>query len=539
MSRLRVLIIASLLSALAATVPVAVMVYATWDRAVSLEQDRLREIAERALRRADQSYDESLAALKSAEASSSPPCGEEHIRRMQTLVMTSPSVDQMGYFEGGKLRCTSWGSFDGDVDQPSADHVTSDGAGIKVDVRPQATNRRSVLAILYGSYDVLVDPRRFVDVIADPQVKLALASPDGRLLSSQTGMDPELRQRLLREPGEGLDQNTLYATARNSEWLAIATAPRTALVATFRQQAWLFVPLGLLLAAACTTLVVWLSRRRLSLRGELSIAIRKRELYLHYQPIIELDTGICVGAEALVRWQRPDGSQIRPDIFVPLAEENGLITALTDLVIENVVSDMRELLVQDRSAHIAINLAAEDIISGRALKSITQRMAGSGILPQQIWLEATERGFLDADRARTMLAAARRAGHSIAIDDFGVGYSSLQYLEQLPLDALKIDKSFIDAIGTESATTPVTPHIINMAKELGLFVVAEGVETEPQLAYLHSQKVQFGQGWLFSRPLPRDEFIAFHRQRQQRYGAAREDMQNPRSVPIEQAGVEE
>ncbi len=169
---------------------------------------------------------------------------------------------------------------------------------------------------------------------------------------------------------------------------------------------------------------------------------------------------------------------------------------------------------------------------------ISKHMAGSGILPQQIWMEATERGFLDLDRARTMLAQARRAGHSVAIDDFGVGFSSLQYLEQLPLDALKIDKSFIDAIGTESATSPVTPHIIDMAKELGLWVVAEGVETEAQLAYLHTRKVEFAQGWLFSRPLPRDEFVVFHHKRQQRYGAAREHMQNPRSVPIEREGVE-
>jgi len=298
------------------------------------------------------------------------------------------------------------------------------------------------------------------------------------------------------------------------------------------------VPVGLLLAAAGAGLVIWLSRRRLSLRGELATAIRRRELYLHYQPIIELDTGICVGAEALVRWQRPDGTQVRPDLFIPLAEEAGMIADVTDLVIENVVRDMRELLVADRSAHIAINLAAEDISSGRALKMISRHMAGSGILPQQIWMEATERGFLDLDRARTMLAAARRAGHSVAIDDFGVGFSSLQYLQQLPLDALKIDKSFIDAIGTESATSPVTPHIIDMAKELGLWVVAEGVETEAQLAYLHSRHVEFGQGWLFSRPLPRDEFVAFHHKRQQQYGAAREHMQNPRSVPIEREGIE-
>ncbi|WP_447933959.1 EAL domain-containing protein [Stenotrophomonas lactitubi] len=538
MSRLRVIIGGTVLAVLAAAVPIAVMVYATWDRAVSVEQQRLHAIAERSLRRTEVSYQEALAALKSAEATVLPPCGAEHILRMQTLVMTTPSSDQMGYFEGGKLRCTSWGPFLRDVDQPTPDHVTSDGVGITVDVRPEAAGRRPMLSIMYGPYDVLVDPRRFVDVIVDPDVRLALASPDGRLLTQQDGMDPTLLQQLLREPGEGLDRNTLYASARSGEWLAIATAPRTALTATFRQQAWLFVPLGLLMAAAGAGLVIWLSRRRLSMRGELGIAIRRRELYLHYQPIIELDTGICVGAEALVRWQRPDGTQVRPDLFIPLAEEAGMIAAITDLVIENVVADMRELLAEDRSAHIAINLAAEDISSGRALKVISQRMAGSGILPQQIWLEATEHGFLDIDRARTMLAAARRAGHSVAIDDFGVGYSSLQYLQQLPLDALKIDKSFIDAIGTESATSPVTPHIIGMARELGLWLVAEGVETEAQLAYLHSQHVQFGQGWLFSRPLPRDEFIAFHRKRQQQYGAAREHMQNPRSVPFEreQAG---
>ncbi|QZN79060.1 EAL domain-containing protein [Stenotrophomonas sp. DR822] len=538
MSRLRVIIGGTVLAVLAAAVPIAVMVYATWDRAVSVEQQRLHAIAERSLRRTEVSYQEALAALKSAEATVLPPCGAEHIQRMQTLVMTTPSSDQMGYFEGGKLRCTSWGPFQQDVDQPTPDHVTSDGAGITVNVRPEAAGRRPMLSMMYGSYDVLVDPRRFVDVIVDPDVRLALASPDGRLLSQQDGMDPDLLQQLLREPGDGLDRDTLYASARSGEWLAIATAPRTALAATFRQQAWLFVPLGLLMAAAGAGLVIWLSRRRLSMRGELGIAIRRRELYLHYQPIIELDTGICVGAEALVRWQRPDGTQVRPDLFIPLAEEAGMIAAITDLVIENVVADMRELLAEDRTAHIAINLAAEDISSGRALKVISQRMAGSGILPQQIWLEATEHGFLDIDRARTMLAAARRAGHSVAIDDFGVGYSSLQYLQQLPLDALKIDKSFVDAIGTESATSPVTPHIIGMARELGLWVVAEGVETEAQLAYLHSQHVQFGQGWLFSRPLPRDEFIAFHRKRQQQYGAAREHMQNPRSVPFEreQAG---
>ncbi|RXY90011.1 hypothetical protein DD607_27540, partial [Salmonella sp. 3DZ2-4SM] len=287
MSRLRVIIGGTALALLAAALPIAVMAYATWDRAISVEQQRLRDIADRTLRRSDLSYQEALAALKSAEAGAYASCSPEHIRRMQTLVMTTPSIDQMGYFEGGKLRCTSWGPFLSDVDQPTPDHVTSDGAGIAVDVRPEISGRRQVLAVLYGSYDALVDPRRFVDVIADPNVRLALASPDGRLLAKQPGLDPDLLEALLRDPGEGLDHATLFATARNEEWLAIATTPRTALAAAFRQQAWLYVPVGLLLAAAGAGLVIWLSRRRLSLRGELATAIRRRELYLHYQPIIE------------------------------------------------------------------------------------------------------------------------------------------------------------------------------------------------------------------------------------------------------------
>ncbi|WMJ67655.1 EAL domain-containing protein [Stenotrophomonas sp. 24(2023)] len=533
MNRAQIIVVGSLLALLAALLPIAAMVYATWDRAIHVEQQRLRGLADRALLRADQSYRAVLESLQTMEASGLEPCSPEHIRRMQALVMRTAAVDQMGYFEDGRLRCTSWGPVTQPVLQPRMDHVTSDGAGIALDVRPEINDRRPMMAVFLGAHDALVDPARLVDVIGEPHLCLALASPDGRLLATQGNPDRTLMQRLLRQPGDGLDGDTLYATARSPEWLAIATGPRTALAATFRQQAWLFVPIGLLLAAAAVGAVVWKSRQRLSLRGELATAIRRRELFMHYQPIIELETGICVGAEALVRWQRPDGSLVRPDLFIPMAEEAGMIADVTDLVIDLVLADMRELLVHDRSAHIAINLAAEDISTGRALRVLGQRMAGTGVLPQQIWLEATERGFLDIDRARTTLAAARRAGHSIAIDDFGVGYSSLQYLAQLPLDALKIDKSFIDAIGTDSATSPVTPHIIGMARELGLWVVAEGVETEAQLAYLHAQQVQFGQGWLFARPLPREEFIAFHARRQQQYGAAREVMQNPRSVDIE------
>jgi sensor c-di-GMP phosphodiesterase-like protein len=267
-------------------------------------------------------------------------------------------------------------------------------------------------------------------------------------------------------------------------------------------------------------LVVWLSRRRLSPLGELSIAVQRREFIVHYQPLIELKTGICVGAEALVRWRRPDGQMVRPDLFIPLAEENGLIEEITDQVIYATIAELKTVLLADRSLHIAVNLAADDIKSGRILPVIQAVLENTGILTQQIWLEATERGFMDVKSARATIEEARRRGHSVAIDDFGTGYSSLQYLQELPLDALKIDKSFIDTIGTDSATSSITPHIIDIAKSLDLYIVAEGIERQEQADYLIERGVQYGQGWLFSKALPAAEFIALNNNRKRRRGAA-------------------
>lgn len=531
MKRVSTIAAIALAAVLGAILPMAGLLYVSWSRAQVADADRLERTAERTLQRAHRAYEGGLLALRKLNQSALPPCSPEHIRLMRSMALATTSAEQVGYFAEGRLQCSSWGVMDELVPEPTADHITADGAAITLGVSPGAGDVAGTLvSVQLGRHDILIDPERFVDVIADPNVRLAVATPDGRLIAQQPMPDPALLQRLLREPHSGHTPRTLFATAQDQEWLALAVAPRTGLLAAFEQQFWQLLPLGAVGAVLAIAGGVWLSRRRLSLRSELAIAVRRREFRMHYQPIIELDTGICVGAEALVRWTRADGTQVRPDLFIPVAEENGLIEALTDHVMDLVLSDMRELLIHDRSAHIAINLSAGDVSSGRALKVLSGKLVGTGIHPQQIWLEATERGILDIQGARTSLAAARRAGHCVAIDDFGVGYSSLQYLQQLPLDALKIDKSFIDSIGTHSATSPVTSHIIDMAKTLGLFTVAEGIETSAQLAYLQSRQVEFGQGWLFSRPLPAGEFIAYHEERRTQYGKAPEDMQRPDGI---------
>lgn len=530
MYRTRILPIMIGVAILAVVVPMTLMTWLSWRQAAHVAQAQLQESADRALQRADRSYGQALVALQAMQQVTLPPCSRQHVRQMQAKVVTTSSVDQISYFREGRMRCSSWGQADpadAAVQWAAPDHTTADGAALQLDVEPRAAYGRRMLSLRLGDYDALMDPGHFIDVIGMHDVHAAIATPDGRLIAQQALPDQELLASLLRNPRSGMDDRILFASARSESWLAIVTTPRISRRTVFEQQFWVFFPLSLALAIASVAGIAWMSQRHQSMQGELVLALQRNELYVAYQPIIELKTGICVGAEALIRWQRSDGSEVRPDLFIPMAEEGELVETITDLVIDRVIADMRSLLVEDRSAHIAINLAPDDMITGRALKVIAGKLAGTGIANQQIWLEATERGFMDIERARAVITAARHSGHAVAIDDFGVGYSNLQYLQQLPLDALKIDKSFIDAIGTDSATSPVTGHIIDMAKTLGLFVVAEGVETEAQLAYLHGRQVEFGQGWLFSKALRSEEFITFHQRRRALYGSAREDMQNP------------
>jgi sensor c-di-GMP phosphodiesterase-like protein len=430
---------------------------------------------------------------------------------MRKQVMDARAVDEVGYFADGLLKCTSWGLTESSIVLKPGDYITADGISVDVRIRPRVSRGKPMMALQRREYNVLVDPVRFVDVIVDPGIRLAITNDQGLPVAELNEPDPELVRLALARGSAGMTDENLFAVARSDGWIAVAIEPRANLLPNLRREQMFLVPIGGFIAAFIVGVVVWFSRKRLSPRAELETAVEKREFVVHYQPIIELHGGTCIGAEALVRWQRPDGTPVRPDLFIPLAEETGLIGAITEQVVAAVVADLGTLLVTERSLHVAINLSAADIEDGRILDVVSTAIGQRGIEPRQIWLEATERGFMNMDAARSTIVEARRRGFAVAIDDFGTGYSSLQYLQGLPLDALKIDKSFIDTIGRNTATSSVTPHIIDMAKTLGLAVVAEGVETEAQAEYLRAHKVDGGQGWLFAKPMPALEFIAYFR----------------------------
>ena len=269
---------------------------------------------------------------------------------------------------------------------------------------------------------------------------------------------------------------------------------------------WLFAGV-----ASGLTLSAWLGLsmvRRLSPLGQLSDAVRRHQFIVAYQPIVDLATRRCIGAEALVRWKHQNRI-VRPDHFIPLAEHRGLIQAITDQVFDTILLELGEFLQRYRELYVSINLSAPDLTSRRFLERLTPAIAAAKIAPQQIRIEATERCFLDADAAKEVIQAFRDAGHPVYIDDFGTGYSSLSHLQNFQVDALKIDKSFVDTVDQDAASSSVASHIIDMALTLHVQVVAEGIEREEQACYLRTRGAQFGQGWLFSAPLTAPDFIRY------------------------------
>ncbi|WP_213878151.1 EAL domain-containing protein [Pseudomonas sp. dw_358] len=262
---------------------------------------------------------------------------------------------------------------------------------------------------------------------------------------------------------------------------------------------WLLLPISLVLALMIGWMTLMQVRRRRSLEGELQGALRRNELLVLYQPIINLHSRVCVGAEALVRWRRSDGSLTSPDLFIPLAESSGQIEQITDFVLARLLDQLGPLLRANPKLYVSVNLAACDVTRPRIGAVVARLLLQHRVAASQIAFEVTERGLVDVAVARETLQALRKVGHRILIDDFGTGYSSLAYLQTLPVDCLKIDKAFIDALGHDAASSGVAPHIIRMAHALHLRVIAEGVELETQADLLTSEGVAFGQGWLFAR----------------------------------------
>jgi EAL domain-containing protein (putative c-di-GMP-specific phosphodiesterase class I) len=255
---------------------------------------------------------------------------------------------------------------------------------------------------------------------------------------------------------------------------------------------------------------------RLELESDLRRALEAGELRIHYQPIVDLATDEVVGFEALVRWQHPTRGLVPPIAFIQMAEETGLIVPLGRWVLETAclqAARWHEAASRRgrRPPFVSVNLSARQFVQADLVEDIAATLVAAGLEPAALELEITESVVMDQSEAGIRaLRRLRELGVRLVLDDFGTGYSSLAYLKHLPLDTIKIDRTFVAGL-EEVADRSIVDAVIALAHGLGIGVVAEGIETERQAERLRELGCDLGQGYLFARPLPVDRIEAFLR----------------------------
>lgn len=305
----------------------------------------------------------------------------------------------------------------------------------------------------------------------------------------------------------------------DSAWMPLtveASAARQQVAEAVTASLALSVPAGLLAGGLAASAARRLGLGRARLRGRLERAMRRGEIEVHYQPLVRLSDGRCIGAEALMRWRRAGHGLVDPDVFIPLAEDSGLIIDLTRHLMAQVAADLPAMIRLQPEARVSINLTAIHL-EAATLGADVLTAFGAGDITRRLIFETTERQLIiDEVAAEHCLRQLRERGIRVYLDDFGTGHSGLAYLQRFPVDGIKIAHRFVSEIATEAPQRSVIDAIIHLGHGLGLEMIAEGVETEEQAVYLRDAAVGYGQGFHWAPPLPLYDFLAYLREDCQR-----------------------
>jgi sensor c-di-GMP phosphodiesterase-like protein len=514
MNERRMKLVAVLGIALAIALPVGMSIYLARYQSMEQEQQRVFAYAREVLTRTEATAIEIDAGFKALRATGETnPCSPRSLELMRQLDVSSQMIQAVGALEGNALLCSSLTGTGRPLQMGPPDVVQPTGTDIWENVELPFAKGRKFLVIGQDGFAAIVHKDLPIAVSnGEKDLSVAvLSGPQRAVLTSRGFISTAWLSALRgRDHATFRDGDYVVAVVASKRFLidAIAALP----VSELNRRTWTIartvVPFGVLSGVLLAWAAVMLARSQLAMPAVLKAALRRKELFMVYQPVVDLRTGRWVGAEALIRWNGPEGEAVRPDVFIVAAEDSGLIQQVThDVVVEQVGRDAEVLFRLYPDFHVAINLAADDLQSQRTIAVLLKLIEVSGARAGNLMVEATERSFAEPHVVRNIVNALRRAGIRIAIDDFGTGYSSLSFLESLPFDLLKIDKSFVDTLDTGAATSQVIHHIIEMAKALNLEMIAEGVETHAQAEFLRQRGVQYAQGWLFAEPMAFEDLL--------------------------------
>lgn len=503
------------LTALVGTVLLfGVLTWFLWRESVGAEQKRVADMAQTLGQNTDNLVKGAKATLDKLDKLPENSCSKAHLRAMEKAAVEYPYIRAISYWHAAKRLCSVGFLQTAPLMPRRADHIYKSGV---IAWWPSAQTRVDGVELFlmrYGSHEMAIDPRMLLQAAPLKGYQVGLWVQGLRM--AMKPVDAKLPAPSSLPEGLTVDRkhNRLISRVALDTVFPIdivVAEPMSSFWSRYRQTLEIAVLVGLVLAGLWVYGIWRYGRYRMSLAGELREALRKNRVQVLYQPVIDLSTGHCTGAEALARWQRDDGTYVNQDVFIRVAEEAGLEALLTRRVLETILHELGGLLREQPRLAINLNLTGKDLEGREFHGFLSNSLETAEIAPQSINLEITERALVHSAEVHALIHAFRELGHQVAVDDFGTGYSSLSYLESFELDTLKIDKSFVSVIGKEAVTSNVIFHVIEMAKDLGLQIVAEGAETYEQVQWLKEQGVHYGQGFFFSKPLTAAQFRDFIR----------------------------
>lgn len=477
----------------------------------------------------DEAFDESRAMLEKMNALKLPDCSKEQLDVFRELVFHAHLLRDAGRFSGDGIACSAL-HLPSELPKRLAppEIARPDKLWIYINRPPYLPGSRTGISgetskRLTPNCDIVRLGNSFV--VSDPNVQERETFSTGYLettmVDTQTGKRFRVTHQPFHVPGAVYDHDVVGIAGRHL--YATKCSLRNQLCSTVSvkigdvehdrlSEVMLYTALGTSFGLICGLILSLLRQRNLNIEQQLRRAIRRNEVRLVYQPIVDLKSCRWTGVEALARWEDEDGFAVNPEFFFRLAQQCGFVNELTESLVNKTLADVGPVLREHPEFCVHINVTAHDLADPDFVPMLDKALLKADVAAGQVHIEITESSTARRNVAIEAIRELRSRGHKVEIDDFGTGYSSLVYLKDLHIDAIKIDKGFTQAIGTESVTLSILPQILAMARVLNLHVVAEGIETREQAEYFAAcdQPVE-GQGWLFSHPLPIAEIIEYLR----------------------------
>jgi sensor c-di-GMP phosphodiesterase-like protein len=473
-----------------------------------LAEVRLVDQATRSLEAADAYGTDVRKSLAAMNASPFPYCSDSELTYFRHILFNSRYLREGGRMTGGRIDCsTTLARNELPVEQFKPVYAGGDGFQAYWDLAPFRTGNEATSVLQAGrAYVNVAVQMRSENLPSAVSVKLTLRNLHGQ----PANLSPTGNDMAFTEDGFKREGGMLFATRCSTHFRHCVTAS-ISLTDAFRMGRSMFAVCMALAGLGAGGLGLFGSLafcRNRTMEQQLRRAVRRDQLRMVYQPVVELASGRVVGAEALARWRDERGFEVPPDVFIQLAEERGFVGEITRLALRHVLRDLGRLLRGDPGFQVSVNVTAWDLADTGFVPMLNAALAQAAIPAESVTIEITETSTARHERAIETIRRLRASGHRVHIDDFGTGYSSLAYLQDLSVDAIKIDRVFTQAVGTGSVAVSIVPQIFAMADALDLEIVVEGIETEGQARYFASAGRRLrAQGWFFGRPMPAGKFL--------------------------------